>query len=98
MSEEKHEPVPYRTFILTWVALLALTVVTVAVAQVDLGALNIWVALSVASVKSTLVLLIFMHLKQESILFKIGLLAMIITLAIFIGLTFTDVLYREVLS
>ncbi len=97
MSEEKHEPVPYRTFILTWVALLVLTVITVAVAQVDLGALNIWVALSVASCKSALVLLIFMHLKQETLLFKIGLLIMIVILAIFIGLTFTDVLYREVL-
>lgn len=94
MSEHQHEPVPYRTFILIWGALLVLTGITVAVSRVDLGALNIWVALTVASVKSSLVLLIFMHLKQESILFKIGILVLLVILAVFIGLTFTDVLYR----
>jgi cytochrome c oxidase subunit 4 len=97
MSEETHEPVPYRTFILVWVALIFLTGVTVEVAQFDFGAVNIWVALSVASVKSALVLFVFMHLRQESKLFKTGILVMLVILAIFIGLTFTDVLYREVL-
>ena len=53
MSEEHtHAPVPYRTFIIIWIALLVLTAVTVAVSRVDLGALNVWVALTVASVKS----------------------------------------------
>ena len=94
MSEHKHEPVPYRTFILIYVALLILTVFTVAISRVHLGALNIWVALTVASVKSSLVVFIFMHLKQESKLFKIGIVTLIVIVAIFIGLTFTDVLYR----
>jgi cytochrome c oxidase subunit 4 len=94
MSEQNHEPVPYRIFILTWVALLVLTAVTVAVSRVNLGALNIWVALGVASVKSSLVIFLFMHLRQESKLFKIGLLVMLAILAIFVGMTFFDVLYR----
>ena len=94
MTEDKHEPVPYRTFILIYIALLILTVVTVAVSRVQLGALNIWVALAVASVKSSLVVFIFMHLRQESKLFKIGILTLLVVVAIFIGLTFTDVLYR----
>ncbi len=94
MSEHTHEPVPYRTFILIWVALVILTGVTIAVSRVHLGALNIWVALGVASVKSSLVIFVFMHLRQESRLFKIGLLVMLSILAIFIGLTFFDVLYR----
>lgn len=94
MSEEKHEPVPYRTFILIWIALLILTTITVGVAQIDMGALNVWIALSVASIKSALVLFVFMHLRQESLLFKYGLLAMLVILVIFIGFTFTDVLYR----
>jgi len=94
MSEHIHEPVPYRTFILIWVALLVLTAITVAISRIDLGALNIWVALGVASIKSSLVIFVFMHLRQESKLFKIGLLVMLSILAIFIGLTFFDVLYR----
>ena len=94
MAEHKHEPVPYRTFILIWAALLVLTVVTVVVSRIQLGALNIWVALTIASVKSSLVVFIFMHLRQESRLFKIGILVLLIIVATFIGLTFTDVLYR----
>ncbi len=94
MSEHTHEPVPYRTFILIWVALLILTGITIAVSRVHLGALNIWIALGVASIKSSLVIFVFMHLRQESKLFKIGLLVMLSILAIFIGFTFFDVLYR----
>ena len=94
MSEHKHEPVPYRVFIKVWAALLALTVITVAVSRVHLGALNIWVALGVASLKSSLVIFVFMHLRQESKMFKICLLVMLTILAIFIGMTFFDVLYR----
>lgn len=94
MTEHQHEPVPYRTFILIWAALLLLTAITVAVSRVHLGALNVWVALGVASIKSSLVIFFFMHLKQESRLFKICLLVMLVILAIFVGMTFLDVLYR----
>jgi len=94
MSEHKHEPVPYRTFFLVWVALLTLTGITIGVSRVHLGPLNIWVALGIAALKSSLVIFIFMHLKQEARLFKIGLLVMLTILAIFIGMTFFDVLYR----
>ena len=65
MNDHKHEAVPYRTFILIWLALLALTGTTIAVSRIDLGALNIWVALGVASIKSSLVIFVFMHLRQS---------------------------------
>ena len=94
MSEQSHTPVPYRTFILIWIGLLAMTIITVTVSRIDLGALNIWVALAIASVKSSLVIFVFMHLRQETKLFKICLAVMLVIVAIFIGLTFTDVLYR----
>jgi len=92
--EHKHEPVSYRTFILVWAALVTLTGITVAVSRIHLGALHVWAALIIASIKSGLVIFIFMHLKQESRLFKTGLLVMLVILAIFVGLTFTDILYR----
>jgi cytochrome c oxidase subunit 4 len=47
-------------------ALLALTVVTVLVSYIDMGILNVAVALLIASVKASLVALFFMHLKGES--------------------------------
>jgi len=94
VSEQAHAPVSYRTFVFVWVLLLALTATTVAVSRVHLGPLNIWVALGIASIKSALVIFFFMHLKFERLIFKLFLLLALVTLAIFIGLTFFDVLYR----
>ena len=94
MTEDHAHIVPYRTFILVWVALLILTGATVTVAQYHFGALNIWIALGIATLKSSLVIAVFMHLKDEQPLFKLALLSALAILAIFIGLTFFDVLYR----
>ncbi len=46
-------------------ALLALTILTVVTARIDLGALNTVVALAIASCKAAVVALFFMHLKYE---------------------------------
>jgi cytochrome c oxidase subunit 4 len=94
MTEQHHAAVPYRTFVIVWALLLVLTAITVTVSRIHLGALNIWVALGIASLKSALVIFFFMHLKYERLLFKLFLLGALVTLAIFIGLTFFDVLYR----
>ena len=94
MTEEHAHIVPYRTFLIVWVALLILTGVTVWVAQYNLGPLNIWVALGIATIKSGLVVAFFMHMKYESLLFKLSLFSALAILAIFIGLNFFDVLYR----
>ncbi len=94
MSEEHAHIVPYKTFMIIWIALLVLTGITVWVAQHNLGPLNIWVALGIATLKSGLVVAVFMHMKYEDRLFKLSLLSALAILAIFIGLTFFDVLYR----
>ncbi len=46
-------------------ALLALTIVTVAISRVNLGAGSVAVALGIAAVKASLVALFFMHLRYE---------------------------------
>jgi cytochrome c oxidase subunit 4 len=63
-----HEPhvVPVRDYVLVYLALLVLLGATVAVSRLDLGALNIIVALLVAVVKTSLVILIFMGVKWAS--------------------------------
>ena len=94
MSEEHAHIVPYKTFAIVWIGLLILTGLTIAVAQYDLGAANVWVALGIATLKAGLVVAVFMHMKYESRLFQLALFATLAILAIFIGLTFTDVLYR----
>lgn len=93
-QKQQSHLVPYRTFVLVWLALLVLTGITVTVSRLDLGAMNVWVALLIACVKSSLVIAVFMHLKYERPLFKVALLATLAILAIFIGFTFFDVLYR----
>lgn len=72
------------------VALIALTLLTVAVASIDLGDLNIFVALGIATAKGLLVLLFFMHLKYERPLLGVIIGAALLTLAIFISLAMAD--------
>lgn len=55
----------FGIYLAVFAALLVLTVVTVGVSYIDLGILNVAVALIVASVKASLVALYFMHLKYE---------------------------------
>ncbi len=93
MSEHEHI-VSYRVIVIIWLLLLMLTGVTVGVSYVDLGALNIWIALGIASTKSALVISFFMHMKYERPIFKLCLLVALCLLAIFVGFTFIDVLYR----
>ena len=52
-------------YYLVFAALLVLTVVTVAVSRVHLGALNLPVALGIAVAKAVLVILFFMHVKYS---------------------------------
>jgi cytochrome c oxidase subunit IV len=74
--------------------LMALTAVTVAVAWVDLGSLNIVVALAVAVFKASLVVLYFMHLKYSSKLTWIVVGAGVFWLAILLAMTMADYLTR----
>ena len=84
----------YARYIYIWLALLLLTAITVTTADLNLGRIAIIVVLAIAAGKSVLVLLYFMHLRWEKrLLLKLWPIA-IATLAIFIGLTFTDVLHR----
>jgi cytochrome c oxidase subunit 4 len=78
-----------------WIALLVLTAITVTTAELNVGRAGIIVVLAIAAGKSTLVLLWFMHLRSEKrLLLKLLVPIAIGTLAIFIGLTYTDILTR----
>ncbi|MGB5872660.1 MAG: cytochrome C oxidase subunit IV family protein [Bacteroidota bacterium] len=91
-KNEHPEPhvVSYGQYILIWLGLLALTATTVAVAGVDLGRWVIITALCIASIKTALVLNIFMHLQFEDRVFRIFALVAGVTLVIFIVMTFFD--------
>ena len=94
-SSHTNHIVPLSAYLGVTGALFTLTIVTVWVAQIDLGGWNVVVALLVAAVKSTLVALIFMHLLYDKKLFLIILLTSILFLAIFIAFTMFDTMHRD---
>jgi cytochrome c oxidase subunit 4 len=86
--------VSYRTLVLVWLALLALTALTVGVTRLDLGGLKVATALGIAVAKAGLVIAVFMHMGYEGRLLRWLLFTALATLALFIGFTFFDVVYR----
>ena len=91
---DSHHIVPYATHVKVLLSLLVLTVLTVSLAQVHLGAWNEVVAFAIATSKASLVLAFFMHLKYEEGLFRVMLSLAVVTLIIIFSLTFGDYIYR----
>jgi cytochrome c oxidase subunit IV len=89
-----HEPTGYGTYFMTWFALVFLTAITVTAAGLHLGNVSVIVALVIATIKASIVLYLFMHLRYEDATFHRLLIIVIAALAIFIGLTFTDTAFR----
>ncbi len=75
-------------------ALLFLTVITVAVAYIDLGPFNLVVAMTIATLKASLVCLFFMHLLYDHKFYMYAFLLSLVFLAIFITFTLFDTLRR----
>jgi cytochrome c oxidase subunit 4 len=95
MEDKKVREAGIKTYITIWAALVLFTALTVTTAGLNLGKTGIIIVLSIAAVKSALVLLFFMHLLFEKVtLIKLVIPLALIVLAIFIGLTYTDVAVR----
>ncbi len=82
--------VPVRIYLMVFFALLVLTATTVGVAFVDLGILNNVVALGIAALKATLVILFFMHVRYSTRLTALVVVSGVLWLGIFVGLTLVD--------
>ena len=70
------------------------TVLTVVVAYFDLGRANVFIALSIAVVKATLVVLFFMHVRWSSRLTMVFVVVGLFWLFIMVSLTLSDYLTR----
>jgi cytochrome c oxidase subunit IV len=68
MASDAHGKSHLPLLITVFVSLIVLTIITVVVAQFDFGSLavNIMIAMAIATVKATLVALYFMHLRWEN--------------------------------
>ena|SRR5947207_3677023 len=91
--------VSVRVYFVIFLALLVGTLLTAWVAYFDFrGPLNAVIALTIASIKATLVVLYFMHLRYSSRLTWVVIVSALFWLAILFALTFSDYSTRDWLS
>lgn len=85
-----------RTYALTLAALLTLTFITVFAAGINFGSntVNVIIALTIATIKASMVGLIFMHLNHDKRVNGMILVAGFIFLGIFLSFCATDVSSR----
>lgn len=89
-----HHIVPTRIYYAIFATLMILTGVTVGVAYLDLGRMNVVAAIAIACFKATIVVLYFMHVKYSTRLIKLTVIAGLYWMVILFGLTFSDYLTR----
>jgi cytochrome c oxidase subunit 4 len=88
---ERHAHAPSRKpYFLTFGFLIVMTFVTVVVARFNLGPLNDVVALTIAVLKGTAVVLFFMHVRHSSKLTKLTVVSGFLWLAFMIFITLSD--------
>lgn len=85
------------SYSLNWTVLLVLLLLTttsILIIKFHLGAFTVAAALLLASVKATIVLAYFMHLKFENLLLRLMVLGVFLLFAIVIVITFIDYYFR----
>lgn len=93
-EDEYTHVVPVSLYVGIWAALMALTLTTVLASFAELGPFNIVVALVIATIKGSLVVLFFMHLRYSPKLTMVAVIAALFWLFIMFSLTMTDYLSR----
>jgi cytochrome c oxidase subunit 4 len=93
--KEEHHIVPKKIYFVVFLALIVLTWVTTGVSTLDLGRFNIYVALSIAIFKASLVLLFFMHVKYGTRLTKMIVLCGIYWLILLLFIVMVDIWTRN---
>ena len=89
---------PTRTYYSVFTALIALTLLTVAVSFLELGAWHTTVGVLIGVVKASLVVLFFMHLLHSGRVSWLAVLPGLFWLSILMALTLSDYLTRHVLA
>ena len=94
-EHEEHLHIIKPTFYLgIFFALLCLTALTTGMSFIDLGVFNAVIALAIAVVKASLVVLFFMHIHYSSRLLKMTVAAGLFTFCLLITLTMSDYISR----
>lgn len=94
MTHVAHIP-KVRTLVLVWLVLMCLTGMTTGVSYVDLGWMNIVIALIIAGCKASCVVWIFMGVRFTTTLTKLFVAAGLVWLLIMIFITASDYASRD---
>jgi len=79
------------SYAVTLSVLLVLTIITVGASYLDFGSGNVVIALVIATIKASLVGLIFMHLLHDKPIDGLVLVAGFLLLSLFLGFCFIDI-------
>ena len=95
MSEHSHTP-SFKTDLIVWAVLMVLTVVTIYASHLTQGTttLAVSIAMFIATIKASTVVMYYMHLKWDHIIYKIFLAVIIALFVSFIGLLVIDYALR----
>ena len=99
-GHDNHDANAPKIYFAVLVCLLILTFITVAASKVQFGSgmVNVVIALTIATVKASLVALFFMHLIHDRPMNAIILVSSFIFLGIFLGFSYGDQATRDNLS
>ena len=86
--------VSIKTYVLTFLSLLGLTLLTTALGYIDMGPLSAPVAVAIAAVKACLIAAFFMHALFESSIVRVVIAGGVIWFLILISLTLSDYVSR----
>ena len=93
-TDQFHHIVPKKIYYTIFAHLMLGTAVTVQAAYMDLGPMNTVVALGIATLKATIVVLFFMHVKYSTRLTWAVVLGSLFWLGILLTLTMSDYFTR----
>jgi cytochrome c oxidase subunit 4 len=92
---ENHVVVPVKVYLAIFLALMVFTGITAYAAFQDFGRWNTIVAITIAIIKATLVVLYFMHVRYSNHLIWVVVASGFMWLAILLALTLTDYISRS---
>jgi cytochrome c oxidase subunit 4 len=90
-AEHQHSAIPY---FVVWIVLLIFTAVTYVTGTMHLGGCALPIALTIACIKSALVALIFMHLRESSGATRLVFVTALVFLGLLLFFTVADVATR----
>lgn len=90
--EEGHgHAVPAKVLLNVFFALVLMTILTVAATQFPTGSFEIWISMAIATLKASLVVAYFMHVRYDNPMYAMLFAAGLLFMALFVAFTMMDV-------